>query len=124
MHNILTRKFVDTIIAVINGTNRTSGKCIGCIFSIRCKTWSAALCLPDAKGNPPNPPRSWPDRVLGKTDANGNIPSAIAEANDEPEHAVEIGTAIWNQSGFVMNETRRPHAGDVARRTLRSMHST
>eukprot|EP00966_Prymnesium_polylepis_P164857 3811638-Prymnesium_polylepis.1 len=38
MHDILARKFVDTIVAVINGKNRSSGKCIGGIFSIRCKT--------------------------------------------------------------------------------------
>ena len=105
MHDILSRKFVDTIVAVINDKERKSGKCIGGIFSIRCKTWSAALCLPDAKGNPPNPPRSWPDLILGKRDSNGNIPPAIAEANNESEHAVEIATAIWKQDGFIMSET-------------------
>eukprot|EP00966_Prymnesium_polylepis_P232640 5380430-Prymnesium_polylepis.1 len=84
-----------------NGTG-TRGRCIGAIISIRCKTWSASHHLPDAKGNPPNPPRSWPNHILGKPDSNGNIPPAIAEANTESEHAVEIATATWNHGGFVL----------------------
>ena len=78
---------------------------MGAIISIRCKTWSASHHLPDAKGNVKDPPRSWPDHILGLPDANGNISYAVSEGNTESEHAVEIGTAIWRRGGFVMSET-------------------
>ena len=101
-HDVMSRKFIGCLLAAINSTQ---AECCGFIISIRCKTWSASHWLPDAKGNPPDPPRSWPDHILGIRDRNGNIPPAIAEANTESEHAVELATAVCQKGGFIMSET-------------------
>ena len=107
-HDVTSRKFVTTLISAMSGSGNSTdsrGECIGTIISIRCKTWSVSHHLPDAKGNPPDPPRAWPDHILGKKDSKGDIPPAIAEANTESEHAAEIANVAWARGGFVMAET-------------------
>ena len=102
-HDLTARRFVDLLIGAID--NSPNAKCLGSLMSIRCRTWSPAHHLSDAKGNPPDPPRKWPDHILGVPDENGDIPFPIAEGNTETEHAAEIALAVSSRGGFVLSET-------------------
>ena len=103
LHDLTSRRFVDMLASAMDHTQK--GKCLGVISSIRCRTWSVSHHLPDSKGKAANPPRKWPNEILGVPDANGDIPFAIAEGNTESEHTAELAHAASSRGGFFLGET-------------------
>ena len=91
------------------GSNRTGGWLVsgGCgqqVDDIRCRTWSAALWLPDAKGRPGTPYRD-DKNVIGFVRPDGTPHPATVEGNLETEYASECAIAMDSHAGFFMVET-------------------
>ena len=91
---------------------RDDRRCIGLLFSIRCRTWSAATWLPDPQGRPGKPWRDC-DHLLGIPRA-GKIPDVVVESNLESEHTASIALAVAKGHGFVLGETPARRAGAKA----------
>ena len=92
MHNIILS---DTAIALKAAAG--DERCVGMMVSIECKTYSAALHLPDAYGNPGKPYRNE-SNVLGIPLADGTLPRIVADANKESEVAAAL-TMINHEAG-------------------------
>ena len=82
--------------------------CSRCRFvfvSIECRTWSAALWLPDAKGNPGKPYRGV-GHVTGYKDSEGRIPPIVEAHNFQCRAACAIARSnLTHERGAVLVET-------------------
>ena len=80
-------------------------RCRFAYSSVECRTWSSALFLPDAKGQPGRPYRAWPDHVLGFEGHDGKLPPNVEEANAMARCAAAVCRAVAAHGGFFLAET-------------------
>ena len=99
-------------------------RCRFVFISIECRTWSSALLLPDAKGNPGKPYRDI-DNVLGIKDENGRLPPIVEAHNFMTRAAAAIARSNLIHEGMVIAETpacRREGSEDATPGCERHVH--
>jgi len=100
MHDLTSAAVVETLIEAAS-----QPRCRFVFVSIECRTWSAALWLPDAHGNPGKPYRGV-GHVTGYKEEQGRIPPIVAAHNFQCRAACAIARAnLTDKRGAVLAET-------------------
>ena len=100
MHDLTSAAVVEMLIEVAS-----QPRCRFVFVSIECRTWSAALWLPDAHGNPGKPYRGV-GHVTGYKDEQGRVPPIVVAHNFQCRAACAIARAnLTHERGAVLAET-------------------
>ena len=98
-HDLTSPQVVELLIEVAGWS-----RCRAVIISVECRTWSAALLLPDAYGNPGKPYRDI-DNVLGFKGPDGRVPPNVEAHNAMARAGAAIARANVTHGGAVLAET-------------------